>query len=277
MTELWWGKELALEIRTDAQTIISQSSISPRTLTILLTSGSAEALDYTNFISKSAGQIGLVTQVVTVNNAQELYSATQESAKDPQVGGIIVQRPYPADADESRLQALLPVEKDVDGLSFESLGRLFSYQPEYVPCTAEAMLRIMKSHRLELVGKKVVIVGRSLAVGRPLWALLLAEHATITVCHTRTKNLAGEVAQAEVLCVAAGKAGLITPDMVNSRMIVVDAGYNYLEDGTGPLGDCHPQVGEMVKAYTPVPGGVGTITTAVLLLHSARSAAVKAE
>jgi len=276
MTELWWGKELAREIRTEAQTIISQSSISPRTLTILLTSGSAEALDYTNFISKSAGQIGLVTQVVTVNNAQELYSAIRESAKDPQIGGIIVQRPYPADADESRLQALLPVEKDVDGLSFESLGRLFSYQPKYAPCTAKAMLRIMKYHQLDLAGKKVVIVGRSLAVGRPLWALLLAEHATITVCHTRTINLAGEVAQAEVLCVAAGKAGIITPDMVNSRMIVVDAGYNYLEDGTGPLGDCHPQVGEMVKTYTPVPGGVGTVTTAVLLLHSARSA-VKAE
>lgn len=276
MTELWLGKELALEIRTEAQTIISQSSISPRTLAILLTSGSAEALDYTNFISKSAGQIGLPAQVVTVNSAQELYSAIQKSAKDPQIGGIIVQRPYPADADESRLQALLPVEKDVDGLSFESLGRLFSYQPKYVPCTAEAMLKIMKYHQLDLVGKKVVIVGRSLAVGRPLWALLLAEHATITVCHTRTKNLAGEVAHAEVLCVAAGKAGIITPDMVNSRMIVVDAGYNYLKDGTGPLGDCHPQVGEMVKAYTPVPGGVGAVTTAVLLLHGARSAA-KAE
>jgi methylenetetrahydrofolate dehydrogenase (NADP+)/methenyltetrahydrofolate cyclohydrolase len=272
MTELWLGKELAKEIRAEAQGIISRSSIPPRALAILLSAGNAEAQDYTNFIVKSAEQIGLPAQVVTVDSAKALFSAIKEMAKNPQIGGILVQRPYPEDAEENQLQALLPPEKDVDGLSFENLGRLFSYQPKYMPCTAEAMLRIMKYHRLELAGKKVTIVGRSLAVGRPLWALLLAEHATITVCHTRTKNLAKEVAPAEVLCVAAGKAGIITPDMVNANMIVVDAGYNYLPDGTGPLGDCHPQVGETAAAYTPVPGGVGAVTTAVLLLHGAQAA-----
>lgn len=272
MTELWKGKELAGSIKAEAKELLSTSNEPPKTLAIILPRGDASAVDYASFIAESGEKIGLPTQSIVVNGAKELFSALTQASANPQVGGIIVQRPYPQGVAEEDLQARVPEEKDVDGISFANLGRLFAYHPRYVPATASAMLRLMKHYRLPLKGSRVVIVGRSLAVGRPLWALLLREHATITVCHTRTKDLPAEVSRAEVLCVAAGRAGLITPDMVSSEMVVVDAGYNYLDDGSGPLGDCHPEVGEVAGAYTPVPGGVGPVTTAVLLLHAARAA-----
>jgi len=191
---------------------------------------------------------------------------------DPRVHGILLQLPLPAGLDEDQAIAAIDPAKDVDGLHPVNLGRLLAGSPTVVPCTPAGCIEILDHYGCELKGAEAVVIGRSRLVGKPLAQLLLARHATVTMCHTRTRDLAAHTRRADVLCVAAGRAGTVTKDMVKDGAWVVDVGINRLETGK-VVGDVDfGGVSERVHAITPVPGGVGPMTIAMLLRNTLRAA-----
>ena len=181
------------------------------------------------------------------------------------MAGIILTTPLPGGARLAELAAAIDPAKDVDGANPVSLGRLMTGLPAFAPATAEAVLRLLDHHRVELEGRRAVVVGRSAVVGKPVAHLLLDRNATVTIAHSRTRDLTAITRQADVLVVAAGRAGLIGRDHVTPGAIVIDVGTNATPDG-GLAGDVDPTVAD-VAALSPVPGGVGPVTTAVLLRH----------
>jgi methylenetetrahydrofolate dehydrogenase (NADP+)/methenyltetrahydrofolate cyclohydrolase len=187
------------------------------------------------------------------------------------VAGIILTTPLPGGARLPDLAAAIDPAKDVDGANPVSLGRLMTGLPAFAPATAEAVLRLLDHHHVELEGRHAVVVGRSAVVGKPVAHLLLDRNATVTIAHSRTRDLAAITRQADVLVVAAGRAGLIGPDHVTPGATVIDVGTNATPDG-GLAGDVDPKVAD-VAALSPVPGGVGPVTTAILLRHVTDAAA----
>jgi methylenetetrahydrofolate dehydrogenase (NADP+)/methenyltetrahydrofolate cyclohydrolase len=197
-----------------------------------------------------------------------LLGLMRELNADPGVHGVLVQLPLPAGLDEDRVIDALDPRKDVDGFHPENLGRLLAGRPDVVPGTPAGILEILDHYGVELKGIEAVVVGRSRIVGKPLAQLLLLRHATVTVCHTRTRDLAAHTRRAELLCVAAGRPGVVTAEAVRSDAVVVDVGVNRLPDGrlTGDVD--FASVSPRVRAITPVPGGVGPMTVAMLLRHT---------
>jgi len=193
---------------------------------------------------------------------------------DENVHGVIVQTPLPNGATLEDLASAIVVTKDIDGANPLSLGRLAAGLPAFTPATAEAVVAILDHHEVELTGRHVAVVGRSTVVGKPAAHLLLDKNATVTVCHSRTKDLASITsAAADVVVAAAGRAGLVTAEHVRPGAVVVDVGTNPIEDG-GLVGDVDASsVTEKAAALTPVPGGVGPVTTALLLQHTVHAAA----
>ena len=181
---------------------------------------------------------------------------------DEKVHGILVFRPLPKQLSDDRLKELIRPDKDVDSISMVNTAKVFAGDKTgYAPCTAQAVMELLEHYQADLTGKKVVIVGRSLVVGRPLAMLMLGKNATITICHTKTKNIEDECR----------RAGMIKKNFTNPGQIVVDVGINFV-DGI-MCGDVdYDEVSEQVAAITPVPGGVGTVTTSVLLKHTLESA-----
>ena len=192
--------------------------------------------------------------------------------EDEKVHGILVFRPLPKQLDDNRLKEIIRPDKDVDSISMENAAKVFAGDKTgYAPCTAQAVMEILEHNKIDLTGKKVVIVGRSLVVGKPLAMLMLGKNATVTVCHTRTKNIAEECKRADILVACAGSAKMIKRDFTNPDQIVVDVGINFVDGAM--CGDVdYDDVAEHVAAITPVPGGVGTVTTSVLLKHTLESA-----
>ncbi len=165
----------------------------------------------------------------------------------------------------------IATEKDIDGANPISLGRLFAGLPAFAPATAEAVVTLLDHHDVPLAGRAVTVVGRSIIVGKPLAALLLARNATVTIAHSRTRDLPAVTRTAEVLVTAAGRAGLISEEHVTDRTILIDVGTNPTPDG-GIVGDAAESVATVAAAISPVPGGVGPVTTALLLEHAAVAA-----
>ena len=192
--------------------------------------------------------------------------------EDEKVHGILVFRPLPKQLDDNRLKEIIRPDKDVDSISMANAAKVFAGDKTgYAPCTAQAVMELLEHNKIDLTGKKVVIVGRSLVVGKPLAMLMLGRNATVTVCHTRTKNIAEECKRADILAACAGSAKMIKRDFTNPDQIVVDVGINFVDGAM--CGDVdYDDVAEHVAAITPVPGGVGTVTTSVLLKHTLESA-----
>lgn len=192
--------------------------------------------------------------------------------EDEKVHGILVFRPLPKQLDDNRLKEIIRPDKDVDSISMANAAKVFAGDKTgYAPCTAQAVMELLEHNKIDLTGKKVVIVGRSLVVGKPLAMLMLGKNATVTVCHTRTKNIAEECKRADILVACAGSAKMIKRDFTNPDQIVVDVGINFVDGAM--CGDVdYDDVAEHVAAITPVPGGVGTVTTSVLLKHTLESA-----
>lgn len=192
---------------------------------------------------------------------------------DPSLDGILLLRPLPAHLDEKEAAALIDPGKDLDGISPVNIAKVFSGDPSgFAPCTAEAVMEILKAKEIPVQGAQVTVVGRSMVVGRPLAMLLLAADATVTVCHTKTRNLKAQCRQAQILVAAAGRAKLIGRDWVGQGAVVIDVGINADENGK-LCGDVDAgQLQDQACALTPVPGGVGTVTTAVLAKHLVRAA-----
>jgi methylenetetrahydrofolate dehydrogenase (NADP+)/methenyltetrahydrofolate cyclohydrolase len=232
---------------------------------------------YVRSIANAAAKSGIACDVARTTTAAGITASIAQLADDPEVHGIILQTPLPDGASLAALAEAIPPAKDVDGASPQSLGRLAAGLPAFAPATAEAVLALLDHHQVALRGRHAVVVGRSVVVGKPAALLLLDRDATVTVCHSRTADLAAVTRQADILVAAVGRAGLIGPGHVAPGTTVVDVGTNPTPDG-GLAGDVDPAVAGVAAALTPVPGGVGPVTTALLLSHvvDAATASVRA-
>ena len=200
----------------------------------------------------------------------ELVALIEELNADDDVDGILVQLPLPAHLDEERvIRAIEPI-KDVDGLHPFNAGELYLGRPRLVPATPLGIMALLAEHRIPLEGAEAVVIGRSDIVGKPIAHLLLQANATITICHSRTSDLARYTLEADVLVVAVGSAEVVTPDMVKQGSAVVDVGINRTEGGI--VGDVAPDARDVAGFITPVPGGVGPMTIAMLLRNAVKAA-----
>lgn len=230
---------------------------------------------YEKGIMKRFGTVEAEVEVIKlpIDIDEESFEETiRRLNEDEKVHGILVFRPLPKQLDDNRLKEIIRPDKDVDSISMANAAKVFAGDKTgYTPCTAQAVMELLEHNKIDLTGKKVAIVGRSLVVGKPLAMLMLGRNATVTVCHTRTKNIAEECKRADILVACAGSAKMIKRDFTNPDQIVVDVGINFVDGAM--CGDVdYDDVAEHVAAITPVPGGVGTVTTSVLLKHTLESA-----
>ncbi len=196
----------------------------------------------------------------------EVLSLLEELNADDGVDGILVQLPLPAHMDEPLVTRSVDPAKDVDGFHPLNAGRLYLGEPLHVPATPLGVMRMLAEHGVALEGSEAVVIGRSEIVGKPMAMLLLAEHATVTICHSRTADLAEHARRADILVAAVGRPGLVTPDMVKPGATVIDVGVNRTESGI--VGDVDKSVADVAGLMTPVPGGVGPMTIAMLLQNT---------
>ncbi len=265
-TKIINGKEIAAQMRRQLKEIIADLPRKPHLAVILVGDNPASAL-YVNHKVKAAEEIGVlveVHQLSPVITTDALVSFVQDLNKDPEVDGILVQLPLPDPLKtELVIQAIDP-QKDIDGLHYVNLGKLFVGQPGILPCTPQACMALIKSVCPDLEGLNAVVVGRSNLVGRPLAQLLLDENCTVTQAHSKTKNLAQITAQADILVSATGKAHLIKRAFVKPGAVVIDVGISRLPDGklAGDV-DFQDVLGQ-AGFVTPVPGGVGPMTIAMI-------------
>jgi methylenetetrahydrofolate dehydrogenase (NADP+)/methenyltetrahydrofolate cyclohydrolase len=202
---------------------------------------------------------------------EELLDLVGELNRDDTVDGILVQLPLPDQIDQDEVIAAIDPAKDVDGLTATSAGLLAQGRPGLVPCTPQGVVELLRHADIPIAGAEAVIVGRSILVGRPLAALLIGEDATVTVCHSRTRDLAQVCSRADILIAAVGSPGLVGAEMVKPGATVIDVGTNRTDDGL--VGDVDFEaVSEVAGAITPVPGGVGPMTIAMLLANTLRAA-----
>lgn len=202
---------------------------------------------------------------------EELAALLERLNADPKVDGVLLQLPVPAHIDADAMTALIDPAKDVDGLHPVNAGLLMKGTPGMVPCTPAGVIELLRASGTELRGAEAVVVGRSALVGRPLAALLVAEDATVTTCHSRTRDLGEVCRRADVLIAAAGRPRLVGADMVREGATVIDVGTNRTDDGLVGDVDFEP-VARRARAITPVPGGVGPMTIAMLLANTLRAA-----
>ena len=201
----------------------------------------------------------------------DILELLEELNADEAVDGILVQLPLPGHMDEAKVLRAVDPDKDVDGFHVVNAGLLYLGQPNLVPATPSGIMVMLAEHGVELEGKDAVVIGRSEIVGKPMAMLLLAEHATVTICHSRTVDLASHTRRADVLVAAVGKERLVTADMVKPGAVVVDVAMNRNADGK-LIGDVDPAVWEVAGLMTPVPGGVGPMTIAMLLRNTLTAA-----
>jgi methylenetetrahydrofolate dehydrogenase (NADP+)/methenyltetrahydrofolate cyclohydrolase len=266
------GRELAAGIRAEAAAAageLTENGRQPRLAVVTATSDESTAW-YVRSIANAAVRAGIACDVQHTNTSAGIRATLAQLADDPEVHGVILATPLPGGTRLAELATAIPLAKDVDGASPDSLGRLAAGLPAFAPATAEAVLALLDHHGIELSGRRAVVVGRSVVVGKPVAHLLLDRDATVTVAHSRTADLPALTRQAEILVVAAGRAGLIGPAHVSPGTVVIDVGTNATSEG-GLAGDVDPAVASLA-ALAPVPGGVGPVTTALLLRHVVQAA-----
>lgn len=271
------GKECAAALRKEVAATaaaVTQAAARPR-LAIVVASADESIAWYVRSIARAADKVGVTCDTVDLGADASTASIRERLAQlstDRGVHGVILQTPLPPGALLQDLASSIAPDKDVDGANPVSLGRLAVGQEAFAPATAEAVLELLEYHKVELAGREVAVIGRSAVVGKPVALLLLGRNATVTVCHSHTADLASVTARADVVVAAAGHAGLVTAAHVRPGAVIIDVGTNPTEDG-GLTGDVDaPSVRERAGALTPVPGGVGPVTTALLLQHTVRAA-----
>ncbi|GCE02868.1 bifunctional 5,10-methylenetetrahydrofolate dehydrogenase/5,10-methenyltetrahydrofolate cyclohydrolase [Dictyobacter aurantiacus] len=258
--------ELKNELRQEVQRYEHRYGHVPG-LAIVLVEGDAASGFYSKAILKIAREIGAAARLEPLpaqTTAEELRAALLRLNSDESVHGIIVQMPLPAHLPQELVANTIAPEKDIDGISPKNAGNLCLGLPSFQPSTAAAVIEILERGKIQLEGKHVVVLGRSNVVGKPLALLLLQKNATVTICHSRTPNLASFTRQADVLVAAVGRATMVKAEMVRPGATVIDVGTNALPEG-GMVGDVdYATVQEVAGAITPVPGGVGPLTNALL-------------
>ncbi len=268
------GKAAAAELRGDVAKEVAGLPAAPGLATLLVGDDPASAIYIANKRKKSA-EVGIrdLHRHLPADIAQdELTAIIDRLADDPEVTGILLQLPVPRHLDTNALLARIPPQKDVDGLTECSAGRLALGKPGLRPCTPSGVMYLLDRAGVELEGAEAVVVGRSALVGKPQAQLLLERNATVTTCHSRTRDLAAVTRRADVLVAAAGVPRMIGPEAVKPGAVVIDVGMHRGESGL--CGDVDTDaVAEIASAITPVPGGVGPMTIAMLLrntVHAAR-------
>ncbi len=252
---------------------IEDSGLSPCLATVIAGTDPASQM-YVRMKHRACEQVGIASVGITLpENAttRTVVDKVMELNRDEDIDGILVQLPLPRQVDAERVIAAVRPGKDVDGFHPVNLGLLFSGRPGLTPCTPTGIMALLAEYGIPVAGSRAVIAGRSIDVGRPMSALLTNADATVTLCHSRTKNLGEELRRADILVSAIGKAHFITPAMVRPGAVVVDVGINQLDGKL--VGDVDFEaVREIASAITPVPGGVGPMTIATLMENTCRAA-----
>lgn len=248
---------------------------------------------------KACGELGLYSDLITPPDnvtTEEMLDVVRSLNDREDIDGILIQLPLPRQVDAKFLLDSVTPEKDVDGFNPINVGKLQAGRPALAPCTPAGVVEILKRSNLPITGTHAVVVGRSDIVGKPVAMLLLHENATVTICHSKTRDLGAVTREADILVAAIGRPGFITPDMVKPGATIIDVGINRLttreefdcffagdakrestfaKRGSTIVGDVHPKAFELAGAYTPVPGGVGPLTIAMLMSNTVRAAKMR--
>lgn len=293
------ARQIRAEVAAGCAELQRSHSVTPG-LTVVLVGDDPASGIYVRNKKKAAAQAGMhshVERLAADSSEARVLETVERLNRDRAVHGILVQLPLPSQIDERRVTHAVDPSKDVDGFHPENAGRLLAGHSGFVPCTPAGIIELLKRNAIELSGKRAVVLGRSNIVGKPMALLLLREHCTVTVCHSRTRDLAAVAAEGEILVAAVGRAGLVTADFIRPGAVVVDVGIHRVDDeaacrrffgddarrlaalrdkGSTLVGDVHPLDARGRAGWlSPVPGGVGPLTIACLL-RNALSAAQRA-
>ncbi len=261
----------------ETEALVRETGVRPGLAVILVGDDPASAI-YVKNKKKGCEELGFLSREYRLpaeTSEEELLSLIDQLNEDGQIHGILVQLPVPKHIDDKKVIARIAPEKDVDAFGYENVGRIMTGDFDFVPCTPAGIMVLLEEYGIDPAGKRVVVIGRSNIVGKPMAMLLLHKNATVTVCHSRTENLSEICREADILVAAVGKANFVTADMVKPGAVVIDVGMN--RDENGLCGDvAFAEVEPKASYITPVPGGVGPMTITMLLqntLTSARKAA----
>jgi methylenetetrahydrofolate dehydrogenase (NADP+)/methenyltetrahydrofolate cyclohydrolase len=301
MVRILDGAAIAAEIKAEVAEevkLLAAQGIRPGLAAVLVGHVPASEI-YVRSKVKTCAELGLFSEMIepsaTVTTEEMLALVADLNARED-IDGILIQLPLPAHVDAKLLLDSVMPEKDVDGFHPVNAGRLQAGRPALAPCTPAGVVQILKRSGIAISGQHAVVVGRSDIVGKPAAMLLLHENATVTICHSKTRDLGAVTRQADILVAAIGRAGFITPEMVKPGATVIDVGINRITDlaeferffagdgrraeifskrGSTIVGDVHPKAFEIAGAYTPVPGGVGPLTIAMLMANTVRAARLR--
>src|SRR5215467_13177479 len=287
------GAQIRAEVGEAAQKLTS-AGVRPGLAVILAGNDPASAIYVRNKV-KACEQLGIHSEKITPPDSvttEELLAIVEGLNRRDQIDGILVQLPLPKQVDARKVLLAVSPEKDVDGLHPVNVGNLVTQRPGLAPCTPSGVIEILKRSNIPIEGQNAVVVGRSDLVGKPVAMLLLNAHATVTICHSKTRNLPAVCRQADILVAAIGKAGMVTKDFVRPGAVVIDVGTtkitdratfdkffagdaarekSFAEKGSTLIGDVDPHVAEIAGAVTPVPGGVGPLTIAMLMVNTVKA------
>jgi methylenetetrahydrofolate dehydrogenase (NADP+)/methenyltetrahydrofolate cyclohydrolase len=270
------GKALAAEIRADVAREVAE--LGHVGLATVLVGEDPASQVYISLKQKAATEAGIDARDVRLPedaSEDEVLAIVEELNRDEEVDGILVQLPLPGQIDESRVTGAVSPPKDVDGIHPVNAGHLYLGTPLHVPATPAGCMELLASHGVDPAGKEAVVIGRSEIVGRPVAMLLLQANATVTMCHSKTADLAAEVRRADIVVAAVGVPGIVTADMVKPGAAVLDVGLTRTEAGI--RGDVAPDVEDVAGYLTPMPGGTGPMTIALLLRSAVKAARFRRE
>ena len=278
MAEIIDGKFVSSEVRknisSEVKEFINATNVTPGLAVILVGNNPASAV-YVRNKHKACLDVGMNSYEITMDEKtteDELLAKIDELNSDPKVHGILVQLPLPKHISEEKVINRISPEKDVDAFHPTNVGKIVSGKYEFIPCTPAGIMELLHFYNVEISGKECVVIGRSNIVGKPMALLLLAENGTVTVCHSRTKDLSEVTKRADILVVAIGKPNFVSADMVKPGAVVIDVGINRKEDGK-LCGDVDfTAVEPIASMITPVPGGVGPMTITMLLKNTLTAA-----
>jgi len=286
--ELLDGKKLAAEMRAEIRRKVAELKASKQIepgLGVLLVGENPASVSYVTAKEKACAEAGILSKEIRLPSTatqNEIVAVVHQFNADPQIHGILVQLPLPKGIDENAVIDAIAPEKDVDGFTPVNVGRMMIGLPSFLPCTPHGIIRMLLKAGVETAGKHAVVIGRSNIVGKPVAHLLSRKapggNATVTICHTHTRDLASHTRNADILVVAAGHANTVTGDMVKPGAVVIDVGVNRVPDATFPrgyrlCGDVDfESVSRVASLLTPVPGGVGPLTITMLLFNTLEAA-----
>ncbi|MCZ0704094.1 methylenetetrahydrofolate dehydrogenase (NADP+)/methenyltetrahydrofolate cyclohydrolase [Natronobacillus azotifigens] len=275
--EVIYGSELAEQLRIEMKkevTTLKEKGIHPK-LTVILVGDDPASKSYVSGKQKASDFVGMTSDLILLpesTSEDELVQMITKLNNDETVNGILVQLPLPDQINEQKIIEAIDPNKDVDGFHPINIGKMLTNQETFLPCTPYGILTMLKSKNIEISGKNAVVIGRSNIVGKPVGQLLLNEHATVTYCHSRTKDMENYIKNADILIVAVGKAHFLTGEAIKPGATVIDVGVNRLPNGT-LTGDVDFETAKEKAAYiTPVPKGVGPMTITMLLKNTIQAA-----